>query len=57
MRFETPRYVIVGLFEVHETSASAMALQSIVEKFGPIHKVIPFVRDEGNNLGTMAITL
>jgi hypothetical protein len=28
-----------------------------VEKFGPIHKVIPFVRDEGNNLGTMAITL
>jgi hypothetical protein len=45
------------LFEVHETIGCAMALQSIVKFFGPIHQVISFVRDVGNNLGTMAITI
>jgi hypothetical protein len=49
----------VGLFEVHETSNSAMALQlqPLLEMFGLIHCVIFFVKYEGNNLGTMFITL
>jgi hypothetical protein len=42
---------------VHETSGSAMVLQSILEEIGTIHQVIFFVRDEGNNLGMMAITI
>jgi hypothetical protein len=35
----TPRHVIINLFEVHETSGSAMALylQSLLEKNGLIH--------------------
>jgi hypothetical protein len=47
------------LFEVHETSNSAMALQlqPLLETFGLIHCVIIFVKYEGNNLGTMSIAL
>jgi len=46
------------LFEVHETSNSAMALQlqPLLEMFRLIHHVIIFVKYEGNNLGTMFIT-
>jgi hypothetical protein len=55
----TPRHVIVNLFEVHETSDNAMALQfqSLLEKIGLIHWVITFVKDEGSNLGTTVTTL
>ncbi len=55
----TSRHAIVGLFEVHETSGSVMALQlqSLLEKIGLIHGVIAFVKDEGNKLGTTATTL
>jgi hypothetical protein len=55
----THGHVIVGLFEVHETTSSAMALQlqDLLEKCGLIHHVITFVKNEGNNLETMATTL
>ncbi len=38
-------------------SAMALQLQSLLENFGLIHQMIIFVKDEGNNLGTMATTL
>jgi len=47
------------LFEMHETTSSTMALQlqTLLENFELIHHVISFVKDEGVNLGSMAITL
>jgi hypothetical protein len=44
------------LFEVHETTNSIMALQlhALLENFGIIHCVIAFVKNKGNNLGSMA---
>jgi hypothetical protein len=55
----TPRHVIVRLFELHETNRNVMALQLkyLLKKFGLIHQVIAFVKDKGNNLGTMDATL
>jgi hypothetical protein len=52
-------HVIMGLFEVFEASRYSMAiqLQSLLEKYGLLHQVITFVKDEGNNLTTMAIVL
>jgi len=53
-----PRHATIGLFEVQETKGSAMALQpqGLLEKFGLIHRIFVFVKDEGNNLGSMAMT-
>jgi hypothetical protein len=47
------------LFEVQQTSGSAMALQfeSLLEKFGLIRCVFTFVKDEGRNLGSMAMAM
>jgi hypothetical protein len=44
---------------VYETTSNivALQLQALLENFGPIHHVIAFVEDEGNNLASMAITL
>jgi hypothetical protein len=55
----TPTHVIVGLFKVHETINSAMALQlqDLLGKCSLIHHVITFVKNEGNNLRIMATTL
>ncbi len=52
-------HVIMGLFEVHETSRQSMAIQlkSLLEKHGLLHQVIAFVKDEGNKLIVMATTL
>jgi hypothetical protein len=49
----------VRLFEVYETSNIAMALQLqiLMEKIGLMHYVIAFVKNEGNNLGTMVTPL
>ncbi len=49
-------HVIMSLFE---TSGQNMAIQfeSLFSKFGLMHCVIAFVKDEGNNLTTMASTL
>jgi hypothetical protein len=35
----------------------ALQLQGLLGKFGLIHHVLAFVKDEGNNLGFMATTL
>jgi len=45
------------LFEVQETKGNTMALQlqGLLKKFEQIHCVLAFVKDEGNNLGSMAL--
>jgi hypothetical protein len=55
----TPRHVIVGLFKVHETSGSAMAFATLIfaRKIWTNSSYHCFVKDEGNNLGTMVATL
>jgi hypothetical protein len=52
-------HATIGLFEVNETTGSCMAqqLQSLLEKFGLIHQVLAFVKNEGSNLASMATTL
>jgi len=52
-------YAIVGLSKVNETTNLCMAqqLRTLVEKFGLIHRALTFVKYEGNNLTSMAITL
>ncbi len=54
-----PQHVIIGLFEVHETTRLSMAgqLRSLLEKHDLMHRMITFVKDEGNNLMSMATTL
>ncbi len=54
-----PMHVTVGLFEVHKNSQQSMTiqLQSLLEKCGLLHIIIAFVKDESNNLTTMATTL
>jgi len=51
--------VYVGLFEVDETNGKNMVVQfeSLFSHFGLMHRVIAFVKNEGNNLNTMAIAL
>jgi hypothetical protein len=51
-------YVIVGLFEVHDTMRFSMVkkLQALFEKFDLMHCVVAFVKNEGNNLTFMATT-
>jgi hypothetical protein len=46
-------HVIVDLFEMNETSGWSMAI--LLSKFGLMHRVIAFVKDEGKNLTTMAL--
>jgi hypothetical protein len=53
-------HVIAGLFEVNETIGKSMVvqLQYLLDKFGLLHRVIAFRKDEGiNNLITMVATL
>jgi hypothetical protein len=52
-------HAIVGLFEVNETINLCMAwqLQFLFEKFGLIHQIFAFIKNEGNNLALMATTL
>jgi hypothetical protein len=55
----TFRHVTMGLFEMHETIGSAMALQfqTLLEKNGLIHCVIVVVKNEGNKIETMVVAL
>jgi hypothetical protein len=55
----TPRHATVGLFEVHKTTSTivALQLQTLLEKNGLIHHVIAFVKDKGDKLGTMVVEL
>ncbi len=52
-------HVIVGLFEVHETFKQSMAIKlyTLLKKYGLLHRIIAFVKDEGNNLTPMVVTL
>jgi hypothetical protein len=54
-----PHHATVRLFYVQKTKGIAMALQlqGLLEKIGLIHHVLAFVKDEGNNLGSMAMAL
>jgi hypothetical protein len=49
----------VGLFEVNETIGQSMVvlLQVLLEKFGLLHWVIAFVKDESANFFTMVVVL
>jgi len=49
----------MDLFEVDETIGKSMVVwfKSLLSNFGLMHRVIAFVKDEGNNLNTMATTL
>jgi hypothetical protein len=49
----------MGLFELKETIEQSMIIQleSLFSKFRLIHHVIAFVKNEGNDLTTMASTL
>jgi hypothetical protein len=51
-------YVIVGLFEVHNTMRFSMVkqLQALFEKFDLMNCVVAFVKNEGNNLTFMPTT-
>ncbi len=50
-----PMHVTMELFEVHETFEQSMAiqLQTLLEKYGLLHQVITFLKDEGSNLTIM----
>jgi len=50
-----PMHVTMELFEVHETFKQSMAiqLQTLLEKYGLLHQVITFLKDEGSNLTIM----
>ncbi len=50
-------HIIVGLFEVNETTKQSMdiQLQILLDRFSLLHRVIAFVKDESTNLSTMAI--
>jgi hypothetical protein len=54
-----PTHVIVGLFEMNKTTRwfIDVQLQSLLEKFGLLHWVIVFLKDEGINMTTMKTTL
>jgi len=52
-------HVTMGLFKMKETNEQSMIIQleSLFSKFRLIHHAIIFVKDESNNLTTMASTL
>jgi hypothetical protein len=56
---EVPMHFTMGLFEVNETTEQSLVAQVrfLLKKFGMLHWVITFVKDEGTNLITMAIAL
>jgi hypothetical protein len=51
-------YVIVGLFEVHDTTRFSIVkqLQALFKKFDLMNCVVAFVKNEGNNLKFMVTT-
>jgi hypothetical protein len=54
-----PIDISVGLFEVDETNGKNMVVQSesLLSKFGLMHRVIAFMKHENNHLNTMATAL
>jgi hypothetical protein len=59
MNIGCPQHVNIGLFKVHRTTGLSMAnqLRSLFEKYDLMHHMIAFVKDEGNNLMSMATTI
>ncbi len=57
--FWMPQHATIGLIEVHDTTWLSMAsqLHSLLEKYDLMHCMITFVKDEDNNLMSMATTL
>ncbi len=54
-----PMHIIMGLFEMNETIKQSMATQFryLLEKFGFLHWMMVFVKDEGTNLTIMVAIL
>jgi len=54
-----PMHITMGLFEMNETIKQSMATQHwyLLEKFGLLHWMIVFVKDEGINLTIMVVVL
>jgi hypothetical protein len=54
-----PIHVIIGIFEVSNTSSEAMANQVriLLDSFGLLTKVIAYVKGERSNLNTLTSTL
>jgi len=52
-------HVTIGLFEANDITGQGLAkqLKAMLEKFGPISKVLCYVKNEGTNLASMIITL
>ncbi len=52
-------HIIVGLFEIQNTSSDNKVeqMKSLLGSFGLLDKVIVYVKDEGNNLASLIITL
>jgi hypothetical protein len=49
-------HVTMGLFEMNEIIGQSMVvqLQILLDRFGLLHWIIAFVKDEGMNLSTVA---
>jgi hypothetical protein len=54
-----PIHVIIGIFEVSNTSSAAMenGVRILLDSFGLLTKVIAYVKDERSNLNTITYTL
>jgi hypothetical protein len=54
-----PCHVIVGIFEVHETSGVAMTIQfkDLLAQYNLLDKVITYFKNKGVNLNTLTIVL
>jgi hypothetical protein len=52
-------HVTIGLFEANDITGQELAkqLKAMLEKFGPISKVLCYVKNEGTNLASMITTL
>jgi hypothetical protein len=53
-----PCHVTVTIFDVHETSRVAMAIQfkDLLAQYNLLVKIIAYVKDEGTNLNTFTMT-
>ncbi len=57
---QVPMHITMGLFKVNETTKYSISYTTLVlvkERFGLLHQIITFVKNEGTNLIDMATTL
>jgi hypothetical protein len=52
-------HISVGIFKVHETSGTTMAIQlkDLIVHYDFLHKVVAYVKDEGANMNTFTMAL